>query len=66
LAQLLHGAVEAVPKLYKSVGWPELFPHPLASNHFAGIFQQHPQDLEGLALEFYPDPVLACFTRLKI
>ena len=57
-AQLLDGRVEAVVKFDECVGWPEPLADLLPRCQFTPTVQQHREDLEGLVLNFDPQPPL--------
>ena len=50
----------------EGVGRPELLLQLLPGDHIAGTLQQHGQNLEGLLLEFDPQPVPAQLAGVQV
>ena len=58
-SQTLHGRVQAMFKINKSVLWPEPIAQVFARNQFAGALQQKGEQLQGLAGDLQSHPMLA-------
>src|SRR5262249_46938977 len=57
-AQPLHGSVKAVLEIDKSSFGPQLAAEFVARQQFAGLAQQHEENVEGLVLKANPQAVL--------
>ncbi len=57
-AKLIHGGVQAVIEVHKSIGGPDTGAQLLAGDHPAGALQERGKNLEGLAAQFELDPAL--------
>jgi hypothetical protein len=65
-SQCADRGIHAMLEVHKSVRWPELRLHFLARDEFAGIFEQHGQDLKRTPGEAQLAPVLPKLVRVEI
>ncbi len=64
--QPLHGVVQALLKVHKGVGWPELLLQFLSGDGLAGTMQEHGQDFHRLPLQPDLHAFFAEFPSLRI